>query len=77
MDDVDQGLLTRRVLAYGAPLKGLVPDVTGPTDWARLEEFVAVDEFERVGTFLEVQDWDQYTEMLTLWASTTRRSRPR
>jgi hypothetical protein len=29
---------------------------------------VAVDEFERVGTFLEVQDWRQYTEMLTRWA---------
>jgi len=25
--------------------------------------------FERVGTFLEVQDWRQYTEMLTAWAS--------
>ena len=27
--------------------------------------FVAVDEFERIGTFLEVQDWEQYTQMLT------------
>ena len=70
MDDVDQGPLTRRVLAYEHALKGLVPDVTGPTDWAPLDEFVAVDEFERVGTFLEVQTWEQYTEMLTLWAST-------
>ena len=38
-------------------------------DWAPLAEFVAVDEFERIGTFLEVQNWQQYTEMLTQWAS--------
>ena len=30
-----------------------------------------MDEFERVGTFLEVQNWRQYTEMLTQWASAT------
>ena len=36
-----------------------------------LADFVAVDEFERVGTFLEVQDWQQYTAMLTQWASAT------
>jgi hypothetical protein len=30
-----------------------------------------VDEFERVGTFLEVQNWEQYTEMPTQWASAT------
>ncbi len=32
---------------------------------------MAVDEFERVGTFLETQNWQQYTEMLTQWASVT------
>jgi hypothetical protein len=42
-------------------------------DWAPLAEFVAVDEFERVGTFLEVQDWQQYTQMLTGWARATSR----
>ena len=70
MDDADHGPLTRRVLAYERALKDLVPDVTGPSDWAPLGELVAVDEFERVGTFLEVQSWEQYTEMLTVWAST-------
>jgi hypothetical protein len=34
-----------------------------------LTELVAVDEFERVGCFLEVQNWPQYTEMLAKWAS--------
>ena len=52
-------------------MKRLVAGVEGPVDWAPLAEFVAVDDFERVGTFLEVQNWNQYTEMLTRWASAT------
>lgn len=30
-----------------------------------------MDDFERVGTFLEVQDWPQHTEMPTRWAAAT------
>jgi hypothetical protein len=66
-----EGPLTRKVLDYTQTMKRLVPAITAPADWAPLAEFVAVDEFERVGTFLEVQDWQQYTEMLTQWASAT------
>jgi hypothetical protein len=66
-----EGPLTRKVLDYTQTMKRLVPAITAPADWAPLAEFVAVDEFERVGTFLEVQDWQQYTEMLTKWASAT------
>ncbi len=65
------GPLTQRVLEYDRTLQRLVAEVGDSADWARLTEFVAVQEFERVGTFLEVQDWDEYTEMLTRWASTT------
>ena len=65
------GPLTGRIFDYEATIKRLVPTITGPADWAPLAEFVAVDEFERVGTFLEVQDWQQYTDMLTQWASAT------
>jgi hypothetical protein len=65
------GPLTRKVLAYEQTIRRLVPVVKGPDDWAPLSEFVAVGAFERVGTFLEVQDWQQYTEMLTKWASAT------
>ena len=65
------GPLTERIFDYEATIKRLVPTITGPADWAPLAEFVAVDEFERVGTFLEVQDWQQYTDMLTQWASAT------
>ena len=52
-------------------MAGLVPAVDGDADWAPLAEFVAVDEFERIGTFCEMQNWEQYTEMLTQWASAT------
>lgn len=65
------GPLTQRVLEYQETIKRLVPSVTDPADWAPLAEFVAVDDFERIGTFLEVQDWAQYTEMLTMWAKAT------
>jgi hypothetical protein len=68
---MDEGPLTRRVLEYDEAMRRLVPDSEDPADFAPLAEFVATDEFERVGTFLEVQDWQQYTEMLTKWASAT------
>lgn len=65
------GPLTRKVLDYEQAMKRLVPTIEAPADWAPLAEFVAVDTFERVGSFLEVQNWQQYTEMLTHWASAT------
>jgi hypothetical protein len=67
----DEGPLTRKVLGYDEIMKRLVAESENPTDWSPLIEYVAVDDFERVGTFLEVQNWDQYTEMLTRWASAT------
>jgi hypothetical protein len=68
---VRAGPLTRKVLDYDDAMERLVADVDDPVDWAPLAEMVAVDDFERVGTFLEVQNWSQYTEMLTRWASAT------
>jgi len=62
------GPLAQTVMDYTRVIEGLVADGQAPADWAPLAEFVAVDEFERVGTFLEVQDWKQYAEMLSQWA---------
>ena len=70
-DVADAGPLGRRVLEYTEVMRQIVPSVSSPADWAPLAGFVAVDEFERVGTFLERQNWQQYTEMLTQWASAT------
>ena len=61
--------LTQRVLDYTETIRQLVPTITSETNWAPLAAFVAVDDFERVGTFLEVHDWPQYVAMLTQWAS--------
>ena len=61
----EHGRLTRKVLEYQELMKQLVPTVRTPEDWAPLESFAAIDEFERVGTFREVQNWQQYTQMLT------------
>ena len=71
MSGDESGPLTRQVLAYEQAMRRLVPTVTAAADWGPLAEFVATDDFERVGTFLEVQNWAQYTEMLTGWASAT------
>jgi len=65
----EAGPLTKRVLEYERVMKGLVEEVTAPSDWAPLEAFIAMEDFERIGVFLEVQDWQQYTEMLTQWAA--------
>ncbi len=65
------GPLTQRVLEYDRALQRLVAEMRDPADWAPLAEYVAVQDFERVGTFLEVQNWNEYTEMLTRWVSAT------
>jgi len=63
------GPLTEKVLGYERVMRQLVPQVRSPSDWGPLAAFAAVEDFERIGTFLEVQDWQQYTVMLTQWAS--------
>ena len=63
------GQLTSRVADYTATMQQLVPTITTEADWAPLAAFVSIDDFERVGTFLEVHDWPRYVAMLTKWAS--------
>lgn len=38
--------------------------------WDSLKELVAVDEFERIGNFKEVMNWNDYVAFLHAWAST-------
>ncbi|MGO9506577.1 MAG: hypothetical protein ACLPXZ_04270 [Mycobacterium sp.] len=67
MDEI--GSLTRIVMQYQDTVRQLVPTVKTPEDWAPLASLIAIDRFERIGTFLEVQDWQQYAKMLTGWAN--------
>ena len=56
----------RFVAAQGAVMAA---GVKSPEDWAPVAQFVAVDQFKRVGAYLEELDWANYTEFLTRWAS--------
>ncbi len=64
----EAGPLSQKVSAYERVMRELVPSVAASTDWAPLEDLVAIENFERTGVFREVQDWRQYAEMLTAWA---------
>jgi hypothetical protein len=68
--------LAQVVLDYEAAMRAIVKSAVergaeegAGVDWTPLEEFVAVGEFERVGTWMEVSDWARYTAFLTQWAS--------
>ncbi|MBX7435436.1 hypothetical protein JDV09_25565 [Mycobacterium sp. Y57] len=64
----EYGPLTKKVIEYQDTVRGLVTTVKSPEDWAPLGELLAIDEFERTGPFLDVQDWPQYAEMVNGWA---------
>ena len=68
----EHGPLTKKVIDYQDTVKRLVPTAKSPEDWvAPLGEFIAVDGFERIGPFLDVQNFTQYTEMVNGWARGT------
>ncbi len=69
----EHGPLARKVLEYQDVMKQLVPTVKASEDWAPLASLVAVDEFERIGTRREVQNWREYTQLLTQWAGAIER----
>jgi hypothetical protein len=64
--------LAQQVLDFEATVKRLVKAAKDPgftaADWAALADFVATSEFERTGTWMEVMNWQQYTEFMTRWA---------
>jgi hypothetical protein len=64
--------LSRTVLQYSLIMKRLVDEAKRPgfsdSGWAPLAELVAVNEFQRVGNFLEVMTWPEYVSFLTKWA---------
>src|SRR5688572_11001536 len=67
------GPLGRIVLEYGTIMKRIIDhDSKHPgfnvDGWAELAAMVDTENFERVGNFLEVVNWEEYAEMLTNWA---------
>ena len=67
------GPLARIVERYSAMITSRAT-ATGSTaaNWGPVGEFVAVDEFERVGAYMEVMNWDEYVRFMTAWAGSTR-----
>lgn len=63
----------RAAVQYAVTTKRLVDAAKNPgfgvESWSPLAELVAVDEFERIGNFKEVMNWEQYTDFLTNWAT--------
>ncbi|WNG86134.1 hypothetical protein C6A87_019915 [Mycobacterium sp. ITM-2016-00317] len=66
---------SRMVLEYSQTMGRLVKSAKEPgfsvESWAPLAELVAVDDFVRIGPFKEVQNWAEYTEFLTNWATSS------
>jgi hypothetical protein len=64
--------LCRKVLEFSDIFRRVVEKAKQPgftaAEWNPLEKLVAVDEFERVGAFLEVMNWQQYTGFVTQFA---------
>jgi len=52
-----------------AQAKVLAAGVSKPSDWAPMAEFLAVDEFKRVGAYLEEFNYAEYCDFMTQWAS--------
>ena len=59
-------IVQRFVAAQGAVMAA---GVKTPSDWEPVAEFVAADQFKRVGAYLEELDWPDYCKFLTGWAS--------
>jgi limonene-1,2-epoxide hydrolase len=67
------GPLSRIVLAYCDMIESrATAAASSAADWEPLGEFIAVDEFQRVGAYMEVMSWGEYVKFLTAWAGATR-----
>jgi hypothetical protein len=75
----DYGGLSRTVLQYSEEFLRVVNKMKQPgfseSDWARLEDLVEVESFQRVGVFLtarvEVSNWQQYKQFITQYGGKT------
>lgn len=66
----EEGPLTQVVRKFtNAQGAALAAGIKRPSDWDPVAEFVAVDEFKRVGAYLEELSWETYKDFLTGWAA--------
>lgn len=64
----EEGPLTQVVRQFVATQgEVMAKGVKQPSDWEPVTQFIAVDQFKRVGAYLEEFDWPAYTQFLTDW----------
>ena len=62
------GPLTRLVNGFcSKQFELMAAGVSSPLDWEPVAEFLDVDEFKRVGAYLEELNWPDYRKFLTGW----------
>jgi limonene-1,2-epoxide hydrolase len=66
------GPLSERVVRFGEMMEAGAQATGEPIDWAAYDELVATDEFKRVGAYMEVMNWKEYTRFISEWAGKTR-----
>jgi hypothetical protein len=69
----EEGPLTAVVRQFvEAQGKVTAAGVTSPDDYDPMSQFIAVEDFKRVGAYLEELDWEAYKQFLAGWATGTR-----
>jgi hypothetical protein len=66
------GPLAQRVMRFGEMMETAAQATGEPIDWEAYEDLVATDEFKRVGAYMEVMNWEEYTRFISEWAGKTR-----
>ena len=67
------GPLSRLVVKWTEMMEGCAKAVRpSAADWEPFAEFVAIDDFKRVGAYQEVMNWQEYIGFLSEWAGSTR-----
>ncbi len=67
----EYGPLTKIVLDYCEMIESRASGAA-EVDWTPLAEVIAVDDFKRVGAYMEEMNWQEYVDFLTQWAGGTR-----
>ncbi len=72
---IAKGPYSKLAIQYSLMMRDLVQQAKSPdftaANWAALAQFVATDEFIRIGNFRERVRWGQYDDLLTAWAKAT------
>lgn len=69
----EMGPLTRIALKWAQGVEErATASGSSAADWEEIADCVAVDEFRRVGAYMEEMGWKEYVRFLTEWAGSTR-----